>query len=116
MHDVDSWRNWQERDAGINWQEPEVFQATLELREMRRDGHAVYYLWEDVVGNQYPMLAKDFFELVMSSDIKDGRVYASWQVVKRGRAYGIKKVGLILWQPRLMVQVSSGLDMNTASR
>jgi hypothetical protein len=76
----------------IAWREPEPFHAWLSIDSMRRGGHSVYYLWIDGVGRTYPMLVSDLLELLKTTDIIDRSVNGKWTIVKRGSAYGIRKV------------------------
>lgn len=86
LHDVDWWQEVYE------WREPEPFYAMLKIKDMYRSGHSVYYVWEGAGNRVYPMLVNDMLALLKSANISAGYVTANWEIVKRGRAYGIRKV------------------------
>jgi hypothetical protein len=90
MHDVDWYCGFDK--SNIDWRDPEPFHAWLSIEEMYRSGHSVYYTWIDGVGRTYPMLVSDLLELLKTTDIIDRSVNGNWTIVKRGRAYGIRKV------------------------
>jgi hypothetical protein len=91
MHDAE-WLCGIPQDE-IDWRDPIQFDAMLHIKEYRRGGHAVYYVWENkYLGVTYPMLVSDVFTLLQSADIEGGWVDGRWEIVKRGSAYGIRKV------------------------
>jgi hypothetical protein len=78
---------------GPVWIEVEPFTATLEFDTYRRGRSAAYFIWKDCEGATYPMFLKDLSELLSSTSvIVNGAVHARWEIVKRGRNYGIRKV------------------------
>lgn len=91
LHDIDWYLGFDK--SAIVWQYPEPFVAWLSLDVLHRSGHAVYYEWTNIDSKTtYPMLANDMLDLLKTSTISGGIIYGEWEPVKRGRAYGIRKV------------------------
>jgi len=90
LHDVDGWHDWQ--GDKVEWRNPEPFHAWLTIHDMYRNGHSVYYEWRDMASMvTYPMMVSDMLTLLKTTNVIAGCVNADWVIVKRGRAYGIRK-------------------------
>lgn len=73
----------------IEWIPNTEFQATLELKNYYRQAHAVVFEFEDTFGNEYPMFLSQFYELVKTGILFNGRATGNWTFCKRGTNFGI---------------------------
>jgi hypothetical protein len=71
----------------------EPFKARLRFKEMYRSGHSAYSVWEDQQGRNWPILLADLADLLTTANLDNGWTEPyTWEVTKRGTAYGIRKV------------------------
>jgi hypothetical protein len=74
-------------------EEVEPFVASLRFKKMYRSGHSSYTVWEDRKGGEWPIMLADLADLLGHVDLANGWTEVhTWEVCKRGTAYGIRMV------------------------
>jgi hypothetical protein len=69
------------------------FRARLRVTGYTKSGSSAYLEFQDVYGQSWPMFLKDATELLATATMKDGWIQQyEYETVKRGTAYGIRKV------------------------
>nr|WP_296763976.1 hypothetical protein [Rhodococcus sp. (in: high G+C Gram-positive bacteria)] len=82
---------WSERE-GVDWLPNDPFTETFQVMGYGRGRSSIKFMLVAEDGRRYEMFAKDFTELVMTSEISAGVVTGTFQVVKRGQNYGLVRV------------------------
>ncbi|MEU7911358.1 hypothetical protein [Microbispora bryophytorum] len=76
-----------------DWRPNEPFTATLTLMRMSRGRSAAYFYWRDADNHEFPMFMTDLCDLLTGTTIDRGTVTGRWDVVKRGKNYGLRYLG-----------------------
>jgi hypothetical protein len=75
------------------WEHVPNFIASLHLIDYYKHGSSSYLRFIDQDGNRWPMFLGDAVELLTEANMTDGWIEGhEYEVIKRGSAYGIRKV------------------------
>ena len=75
----------------IDWRPNEPFEATLTIRDLERGRSAARFWFEDEVNQvRYPFFGQTLVDMLSSATMVNGKVTATWIVVKKGSNYGIE--------------------------
>ena len=72
-----------------SWQFEGKRSLVLKFKEFQRGGHSVFAVWQNTKGKNYPMLLSEFEKEIKNVD--NGMISGSFEVCKRGQAYGIRR-------------------------
>ena len=79
--------------GATEWRDNDPFSATMQVVGYERGRSAVRVIMENEATNQrFPMFISDVVDLMMTSDIIDGKVSGTWAGTKKGQNYGLSKV------------------------
>lgn len=81
-------------DAVHEWRPNEPFRKSLTLRAPEHGGFGTYVVWEDSWGHRYPMFVSSLADLLLRSTVSYGVTVGWWTVIKRGKSYGICRLGI----------------------
>jgi hypothetical protein len=71
-----------------SWQFAGKRTLNLTFKEFQRKGHSVFAVWQNTKGKTYPMFLSEFEKIV--TKVQEGAIAGSFEVCKRGEAYGIR--------------------------
>ena len=76
----------------IVWRDNVPFEATMEVVGYERGRSAVRVILRDEGHRKFPVFISDLVDLIMTSEVHDGKVSGTWMGTKKGSNYGLKKV------------------------